>query len=115
MTDYSEKLFSYGTLQYDSVQIATFGRKLNGHLDALVGYTLSQVEIKDPGVLEKSGEAFHPVVTYTGNKNDIVQGVVFEVSPEEIAHADDYEVDDYKRVNAPLRSGEYAWVYVNAG
>lgn len=115
MTDYSEKLFSYGTLQYDSVQIATFGRKLNGHLDALVGYTLSQVEIKAPGVLEQSGEPFHPVVTYTGNKNDIVQGIVFEVSPEEIAYADEYEVDDYKRVSAKMQSGQQAWVYVNAG
>ena len=29
--------------------------------------------------------------------------------------ADEYEVDDYRRISVPLRSGPRAWVYVFAG
>ncbi|MFZ0716823.1 MAG: gamma-glutamylcyclotransferase, partial [Mycobacterium sp.] len=31
------------------------------------------------------------------------------------AAADEYEVDDYRRISVPLRSGPRAWVYVFAG
>jgi len=34
-------LFSYGTLQEESVQPATFGRRLQGSKDELVGFQLS--------------------------------------------------------------------------
>lgn len=37
------------------------------------------------------------------------------VSDGELMAADDYEVDDYKRIAIPLRSGDHAWVYVFAG
>lgn len=37
---YSEKLFSYGTLQQETVQLSTFGRKLQGTADVLIGYHL---------------------------------------------------------------------------
>jgi gamma-glutamylcyclotransferase (GGCT)/AIG2-like uncharacterized protein YtfP len=39
---------------------------------------------------------------------------VFEITAEELAAADRYEVADYKRVAAPLASGVTAWVYVKA-
>ena len=45
---------------------------------------------------------------------DRVAGAVFEVTDEELAHADKYEVADYKRVLAPLASGRTAWVYFDA-
>ncbi len=35
-----ENLFSYGTLQSESVQLETFGRKLEGEPDTLPGYRL---------------------------------------------------------------------------
>jgi hypothetical protein len=34
---------------------------------------------------------------------------------QELAAADEYEVDDYRRITVPLRSGDRAWVYVFAG
>jgi gamma-glutamylcyclotransferase (GGCT)/AIG2-like uncharacterized protein YtfP len=106
-------LFSYGTLQQDGVQLAQFGRKLNGHADALVGWRTEMVEITDPDVLAKSGKAFHPIVL-PGRKDDHVPGMVFEITAEELAAADSYEVADYKRVAAQLASGKTAWVYVKA-
>jgi hypothetical protein len=36
----TEKLFSYGTLQYEAVQLDTFGRTLLGQKDVLLGYRL---------------------------------------------------------------------------
>lgn len=108
----NERLFSYGTLQLPDVQRATFGRLLNGQPDALVGFRREMVEITDPDVLAKSGERFHPVVMRSGDANDRVAGAVFEITAEELAAADAYEVDDYERVEAELASGLRAWVYV---
>lgn len=37
------RLFSYGTLQQENVQRATFGRLLDGTPDALMGYVSAMV------------------------------------------------------------------------
>ena len=108
-----ELLFSYGTLQQEGVQMTQFGRLLKGHADALPGWRQEMVEITDPDVLAKSGKAYHPIVI-PGRKDDCVPGMVFEITPEELAAADRYEVDDYRRIAAPLKSGVTAWVYVKA-
>lgn len=107
-----ERLFSYGTLQQENVQLATFGRLLSGAPDALVGFKQELVEITDSDVLAKSGERFHPIVVRSGDEDDRVAGTVFEITPEELAAADAYEVSDYERVSAQLASGLTAWVYV---
>jgi len=109
----SELLFAYGTLQQDSVQMASFGRLLKGKRDALPGWRQTMVKITDPGVLAKSGRTHHPIVM-PGRKDDAVDGTVFEITTEELAAADRYEVSDYKRIAAPLKSGVTAWVYVKA-
>lgn len=109
-----ERLFSYGTLQLESVQLATFGRKLAGAPDSLPGFARTLVEITDPEVLAASGETHHPIVAHTGDDADRVSGTVFELTADELANADAYEVDDYKRVAVTLASGTRAWVYVDA-
>ena len=43
-------LFSYGTLQHEDVQLSTFGRKLDGEKDLLLGYEPSLVKISDAAV-----------------------------------------------------------------
>jgi gamma-glutamylcyclotransferase (GGCT)/AIG2-like uncharacterized protein YtfP len=65
-------------------------------------------------VLRESGKAFHPILRYTGNAADEVQGTVFELTDAELAQADDYEVDDYVRVAAQLKSGAQCWIYAAA-
>src|SRR4029077_9268904 len=74
------KLFSYGTLQQADVQIATFGRRLTGVSDALVGYRQSMVAIDDPDVVRTSGKTHHPIVAFTGASEDRVPGAVFDIS-----------------------------------
>lgn len=68
--------------------------------------------ITDPHVIAVSGDAIHKILSYTGNKNDTVEGMVFDITTAELENADRYEVSDYKRVSAALNSGEQAWVYV---
>ena len=112
--DTTELLFSYGTLQNTSVQVETFGRELIGFKDQLLGYQLEMVEIKDRGVVELSGESHHPIAMATANDADQVDGMVFEITAEELAQSDGYEVDEYQRVMGKLKSGKQAWVYVSA-
>jgi hypothetical protein len=108
------KLFSHGTLQQEDVQLATFGRRLSGVADALVGYRQAMTAIQDPEVVRTSGKTHHPIVAFTGHGEDRVPGALFEISDAELAHADAYEVPAYVRVKAPLASGVEAWVYVDA-
>jgi gamma-glutamylcyclotransferase (GGCT)/AIG2-like uncharacterized protein YtfP len=111
---FSENLFSYGTLQLEQAQLATFGRKLVGHADEMRGYALTLLKIEDPEVVATSGKRHHPVVTYSGNASDKVSGTVFAITLEELEHADGYEVAAYRRDRVLLASGVSAWVYVDA-
>lgn len=103
------KLFSYGTLQKEQVQMETFGRILTGEKDTLVGYL---IKITDPEVLRKSGQQFHPIIQFTGNELDKVEGVLFKVTTAEILNADKYEVADYKRIETVFQSGNKGFIYV---
>lgn len=105
-------LFSYGTLQKEQVQMETFGRILIGEQDILTGYRLEMLEITDPEVLRKSSQKFHPVLKFSGNPEDEIKGILFEITEEEILHADEYEVDDYQRIETVFKSGRSGFVYV---
>jgi len=107
-------LFSYGTLQDKAVQRATFGRELTGWPDAILGYAQALVAIADPEVIATSGKTHHPIVRRSSDPVDEIAGSVFEITAEELAAADQYEVSDYRRVLVPLKSGGQAWVYVAA-
>jgi gamma-glutamylcyclotransferase (GGCT)/AIG2-like uncharacterized protein YtfP len=111
---YSEWLFSYGTLQLPSVQIATFGRLLDGSADALPGFEQTMVQIEDAEVVATSGQTHHPILRFSGDPAHRVAGQVFRISSDELAQADRYEVAAYRRVSVMLASGQQAWVYVDA-
>lgn len=99
-------------MQLENVQQKTFGRKLHGYPAKLKGYNLSMIEINDEAVVTASGERYHPIVTYTTNPADEIEGTVFLITEQELKEADDYEVDDYKRISVVLVSGESAWIYI---
>jgi len=111
----TELLFSYGTLRQPDVQRATFRREIDGRPDAIVGYHLDYVTITDPHVIATSGSDRHPILKPTDRADAAVEGMVFAISEADLAAADEYEVDDYRRITVPLRSGGEAWVYVFAG
>jgi hypothetical protein len=109
----TENLFSYGTLQTEAVQLATFGRRLEGKPDILAGYSLAMIQIQDQSFVAMSGATHHRTVQFTGVASDLVDGVVFKVTQKELEQADAYEPSDYKRALVQLRSGIDAWVYLN--
>ena len=108
----TEHLFSYGTLQTESVQLATFGRRLNGRPDALIGYRLRTIQIMDQEFVRTSGAEYHHNLEFTGNASDSVAGTTLAVTEHELKQADAYEPDGYKRGRVNLRSGIEAWVYL---
>jgi gamma-glutamylcyclotransferase (GGCT)/AIG2-like uncharacterized protein YtfP len=106
-------LFSYGTLQQDNVQQATFGRLLHGERDELVGFEQALVEIEDASVVSTSGKTHHPNVTFNGRDGSRVLGTAFEITDAELASADHYEtLGGYQRIAVVLASGKEAWLYV---
>jgi len=108
----TERLFSYGTLQTESVQLSTFGRRLDGGPDALVGYCLRMIKIEDQDFVATSGAEYHRTLEFTGNSSDFVEGTVFSVTQQELEQADAYEPHGYKRVTVQLQSSTEAWVYL---
>ena len=110
---YAENLFTYGTLQTEEVQLSTFGRRLDGHADALPAYVLKSIEIEDEDFVAKSGTKIHRNLQFTGKPSDFVEGTVYSVTQQELEQADAYEPDGYRRVLVQLRSGARAWVYMN--
>jgi GNAT superfamily N-acetyltransferase len=108
----TELLFSYGTLRSETVQLASFGRTLKGEKDYLKRYRITTMEITDADVLAKSGEKYHPAAIPSKNEKDKIEGIVFEITPEELTVADAYEVDDYVRTSVRLGSGKKAWMYI---
>ncbi|WP_367180692.1 AAA family ATPase [uncultured Kordia sp.] len=105
-------LFSYGTLQLEKVQQETYNRILSGSKDSLTNYKLESLEITNTEVLAKSEQKFHPIAVKTLNSEDHIEGVIFEITEQELLDTDTYEVEEYKRVLETFNSGKEAWVYV---
>src|SRR5262245_35553253 len=110
------RLFSYGTLQLERVQLSTFGRLLNGAHDELVGFEPGLVAIEDPDEAAALGTTNYANVVPNGLPDSRVAGTVFDVTDAELAAADRYEEPaSYVRIQTTLASGTDAWVYVYRG
>ncbi len=108
-------LFSYGTLQQERVQLATFGRRLEGRKDELRGFELVQVPIEDPRRVAATGRTHNPNPVRSAREDSRVSGTALEVTDAELAAADEYEKPDaYVRIEVTLASGLQAWMYVDA-
>lgn len=114
MTDARIRLFTYGTLRDPAVQRRLFGRVVPGTPDAIPGFRLGRVTIADETVIATSGKAVHLVADETGDPADRVEGIVLQLTPAELAVADDYETADYRRVSVTLASGGTAFLYARA-
>jgi gamma-glutamylcyclotransferase (GGCT)/AIG2-like uncharacterized protein YtfP len=108
-------VFSYGTLQQENVQLSTFGRRLAGQADALIGYEMSWVKIEDAQVAAALGKTHHANVSFNGEDTSRVLGMALEITEAELIQVDAYEAAFfYTRVAVTLASGRHAWVYVDA-
>ncbi len=97
-----EKLFTYGTLQDPDTQKQVLGRTLGGGVpDTLLGYRLAR--------LNGIHFVYSILQPHSGSR---VEGLLVEVSGEELEKLDAYEGEAYVRVSARLVSKTRAWVYI---
>lgn len=84
--DDTENLFSYGTLQSEEVQLATFGRRLEGKADRLIGYRVTLIPARIPTgnhqLMTTTGASHHRNIQSTAIASDVVEGTVFLVMKE---------------------------------
>ncbi|GAA1967247.1 gamma-glutamylcyclotransferase family protein [Agromyces allii] len=109
----THRVFSYGTLRQADVQSALYGRAVPTVADTLPGFRLDWVEITDAAVIATSGSDRHPILR-PGAAHDAVEGASLELTDDELAATDAYEVDDYVRTPVVLASGLDAWAYLAA-
>jgi gamma-glutamylcyclotransferase (GGCT)/AIG2-like uncharacterized protein YtfP len=102
-----EKLFAYGTLKDKNIQENIFGRSLKGSPDKLIGYVVEYIEIEEEFGMEK-----YPIIIATENPNDIVSGLLYEITDQDLNLADTYEGLHYKRIEVTLESKQTAWAYI---
>lgn len=96
-----ERLFVYGSLKSNEIQKELLGRELIGLTDSLSNYHFSNIDIEGDQYLiaePKDGE--------------LIDGIVYEVSTQELEGIDRYEGREYKRVKVRLDSNLEAWIYV---
>ncbi|MFI9251282.1 GDSL-type esterase/lipase family protein [Streptomyces sp. NPDC053069] len=105
-------LFSFGTLLDPRVQTALFGRIVPTTAASLAGHTTRPLAITDESVIATSGHDVH--LTLERKLGGTVEGAILRLTDQELAAADDYEVDDYARRRVLLTSGETAWAYLDA-
>ncbi len=98
----TQYLFTYGTLQDETIQMAHFSRTLEGAQDILRGHKISEIKIANA----------YPTITHTENEEDTVAGICYVLTPDELLAADFYEGQEYIRKQVRLASGKKAWVYL---
>jgi gamma-glutamylcyclotransferase (GGCT)/AIG2-like uncharacterized protein YtfP len=106
-------LFSYGTLQLENVQQMLFGRRVEMTDDTLLGYESVTITITNPAVLDASGTETH-LALVPAAPDAAIPGKTLAITAADLPAVDDYEGDNYRRVEVALASGTAAWVYVKA-
>lgn len=109
MQDY---LFSYGTLQKETVHVELFKRILQATEETHKGYKVVTIEVRDKVSLAKGKGRYQQTALATANEADENKGTVFEITKEELAVTDSYEPDNYTRIKVKLQSGKEAWLYI---
>jgi Gamma-glutamyl cyclotransferase, AIG2-like len=96
------------------VQRALFGRDVVGEPDALDGYVLNMISIREaagPGANE-AGE--YLILRKAQGPAPPVRGAALRLTADELDEADVYETAAYTRAEVTLVSGRHAFVYVAA-
>jgi len=97
-----QKLFTYGTLRDPATQQRLLGRTLgDGAPDTLRGYRLAK--------LTGIHEVYSILQPHAGST---VEGMLYEVSDDELDRLDAYEGEAYQSVSVRLVSKTRAWAYM---
>jgi len=96
-------LFVYGTLIEDENRKNILKRSISGTPATLDGYDDSKkiiIENESYTAAEKRSAG-------------VINGLLIEITSEELEELDAYETDAYKRREVELTNGKKAWTYIN--
>jgi hypothetical protein len=106
-------VFSYGSLQEEAVQLETFGRRLTGFPDALVGYETELVPVTRKDDPHYGRKTHHLNLKANGRAQSRVAGTALDVSDAELALTNRFEErSGYARIAARTAGGRDVWLYV---
>lgn len=105
-------VFSYGAFTAEAIQLQNFGRTLKGTEDQLFGYKLNGIETKDASATNENELDLEPIARKSREKNDKIEGLVIEITGDELMQTDKREIAKYKRVLETTASGAEVWIYV---
>jgi len=95
------RIFTYGSLLDDSIRSRVLNKSVDGHIDTLKGYKLSNHTVL-------------PYPTIIPFKGGTVYGKVFDVTSEDLEKLDRYETQYYTKINVLLDSGKESLVYIDS-
>lgn len=104
-------LFSYGTLQQENTQQLLLQRILKGTPDTLKGYKLEKLYTANALELTNNQQNFYWRAEISDNKNDTINGMLYNVTKQELQQMDTYEGNQYRRIKTTFVSGKQGWVY----
>ncbi|MFW5784723.1 MAG: gamma-glutamylcyclotransferase family protein [Chitinispirillaceae bacterium] len=91
----------YGTLLDPAVQQNVIGRKVNGKRAVLQGFLKTERQFS---------EGIYPDLIRKGEGT--VEGILLDLTAEELRRCDDYEGNEYRRVLLDTLESGKAWVYM---
>ena len=98
------KIFSYGTLWDENIQLEHFGQKfdVDPDIDYMSGWDIIKVKMY--------GEYFK--VAVVGDNSSVVMGAIVNIPDELIDKVDEYEGNEYKRISVKTMTGNDCQMYV---
>jgi gamma-glutamylcyclotransferase (GGCT)/AIG2-like uncharacterized protein YtfP len=99
-----ENLFAYGSLRKKKYK-KLFWTNTKRSSRKIIRYEVKRIEIEEFG-LEN-----YPIITPTEDDSDCIEGIVYELTVEELQLSDTYEGNSYSRIQVPLKSKQMVWAY----
>lgn len=99
-----KKIFCYGTLQEEDVQLELVGRSQSGKLACIEGYIVVR-DYLDP----EDGIEYPRIIEYP---KGCVYGRVLEFTDKELALIGRYETEMYRLSRLKTKEGDPVWVYM---
>lgn len=105
-------LFSYGSLNSKELQLQHYGRIVHGSADILSGYTLYDTKINQYSTSTIKEIIPIKIARKSAEKSAQIEGMVLEITGEELVKTDKLVASDSKRVLVTTDTGTEAWLYI---
>ncbi|WP_008635974.1 AAA family ATPase [Bizionia argentinensis] len=105
-------VFAYNNLKSNDTQTKYYGRLLKSTHDTIIGYKLNELVPENSSKDESNQINLQQIAVKSKEKSDRIEGVVFEITGEELIQTDRYEAYNCKRVLETTQSGTDVWIYV---